>query len=169
MTELSSLWSEHGQIGRLLHELSRLVMRPLPPHRPELERIRRDFTMSVGRHLKHEDAIVYPRLLQSEAPEVRAVARRLIAESGTLAAKFDTYCQRWNGSAIVADWSGFRYATSELLGLIERRIAAEQFELYPLLETEQDGAVGRLSRWSGIASPSHARLQLLSAPARARR
>lgn len=162
MIETTSLRAEHCQIERLASALSRMVMRPLPPERSELERVRRDFTMGVARHLNHEDALVYPQLLESEDAAVRAAACRLIADSGVLTAKFDAYCRRWSNAAIVADWSGFRYASSEILGLIERRMAAEEYELYPLIDDAADD--GRLSRWTGTTS--HNRLQLQSASTR---
>jgi hypothetical protein len=160
--ETTSLRSEHGQIQRHANRLSRAVMRPLPPERSELERIRRDFTMGVARHLNHEDAHVYPQLLESEDAAIRAIACRLIAESGLLTAKFDAYCRRWSSAAIVADWSGFRYASSELLALIERRMMDEEYELYPLIDGDADD--GRLAHWAGTTSPT--RLQLQSATGR---
>ena len=139
MTDLTALHAEHLEIQRQAHQLTRMVMRPLPPYRNELERVRRDFTMRVGDHLRHEDAIVYPRLLQSVDGNVRAVVRRMIAESGALAASFDAFCRRWSCAAIVADWAGFRYAASELLAQIERRMAAESYELFPLLGLAEAG------------------------------
>ena len=95
--DLSFLMIEEREEPR---RLSRAVMRPLPPERSELERIRRDFTMGVARHLNHEDAHVYPQLLESEDAAIRAIACRLIAESGLLTAKFDDYCRRWSCAAI---------------------------------------------------------------------
>lgn len=160
MIETTSLRSEHCQIQRLAYALSRMVMRPLPPERIELERVRRAFVMGVSRHLNHEDASVYPQLLESKDAAIRAIACRLIAESAALTAQFDCYCRRWSSTAIAADWSGFRYATSELLALIEQRIAAEEYELYPLIDGEAED--GRPSRWTGTTT--HTRLQLQSAP-----
>lgn len=162
MIETTSLRSEHSQIQKHANLLSRAVMRPLPPDRLDLERIRRDFTMGVARHLNHEDAHVYPQLLESEDAAIRAIACRLIAESGLLTTKFDAFCRRWGSAAIVADWSGFRYASSELLALIERRMATEEYELYPLLDGDADDS--RLAHWVGTTSPT--RLQLRSASAR---
>jgi hypothetical protein len=162
MIETTSLRSEHCRIQDLANALSRIVMRPLPPEPAELDRVRRDFTIGVSRHLNYEDAIVYPQLLESDDVMIRAAAGRLIAESATLTARFDAYCRRWSRAAIAADWSGFRYASSELLVLIERRIAAEEYELYPLIDGE--GENGRPSRWTGTGS--HMRLQLQSAGAR---
>ena len=162
MIDTTSLRSEHCRIQQLADALSRIVMRPLPPEPVELDRVRRDFTMGVGRHLNHEDATVYPQLLESADVASRAAAGRLIAETAVLTARFDAYCRRWSRAAIAADWSGFRYASSELLALLERRIAAEEYELYPLIDGE--GEDGRPSRWTVAAGPM--RLQLQSVAAR---
>ncbi len=161
MIETTAMRSEHCQIQRLANALSRMVMRPIPPDRGDLERVRREFTMGVGRHLNHEDAFIYPLLLGSKDEAIRSAASRLIAGSAELAVKFDAYCRRWSNAAVMADWSGFRFASSELLVLIERRIAAEEYELYPLIDGE--AVDGRPSRWTGTTS--YDRLQLQSAPA----
>ena len=165
MSEATSLQAEHLQIERLATMLGRIVMRPLPPPPTEFARIRHAFTNGLKRHLTNEDAIVYPRLLQSGNAQVRAVAGRLLAESGELTEVFDADCARWTGTTIAADWPGFRFATSELLGMLDRRIAAEAFELYPLLVAE--GAEGRegAAQWCGVAERPRLRLRLVTAPA----
>lgn len=165
MNVTESLRAEHGQIERMAGALGRIVMRPLPPPPAEFGRIRHEFTAGLRRHLQREDMIVYPRLQRSGDAAVRAVARRLIAESGNLTGRFDAYCARWGGPAIAADWAGYRLATSELLALLGSRMAAEEYELYPLLEAEGDEDASAAARWCGLPSTGHARLRLISAPA----
>lgn len=163
MNEADSLRAEHGQIGRLARALGHIVMRPLPPRPAELARIRHEFTHGLRRHLQREDMIVYPRLLRSADAAVRNTAKRLVAESGVLAERFDAYCARWGGPAIAADWPGYRLATSELLALLGSRMAAEEYELYPLLEAEE--APRGAARWCGLPGVGPMRLRLITVPA----
>jgi hypothetical protein len=164
LSEATSLQGEHLQIERLATMLGRIVMRPLPPPPTEFNAIRHAFTNGLKRHLRNEDAIVYPRLLQSGNARVRTIAGRLLAESGELSERFDAYCARWTGATIAADWPGFRFATSELLGMLDRRIAAAAFELYPLLAAEGGEARDGAAQWCGVAERPRMRLRLVSAP-----
>jgi hypothetical protein len=109
--------------------------------------------------------ILHPRLLQSRDEAVRTVAKRLIAETAALSERFGPYSARWGGAAIAADWPGYRLATSELLALIERRMAADDYELYPLLDAEGGEGRAGAARWCGLPGVGYARLRLISAPA----
>jgi hypothetical protein len=144
--------------------LGRIVMRPLPPPPAEFNRVRHDFNNGLKRHLRNEDAILYPRLLQSGNAQVRSIAGRLLSESGELAERFDAYVARWTGARIAADWAGFRFATTELLGMLDRRIAAEEYELYPLLAAEGTEVREGPAQWRGVAAGARQRLRLVSAP-----
>lgn len=87
------------------------------------------------RHLKFEDDYLYPRLQRSPDPEIVATASRYQAEMGGLAPQCVAFFGRWPDAAtiagrfdaFVADWTGVR-------GLLERRILAEDNELYELAE-----------------------------------
>jgi hemerythrin-like domain-containing protein len=139
VSELAALRVEHEVVEGLARELGRIVLRPLPPAPAALERIRREFVVELKRHLRHEDAVLYPRLLQSDDGHVRVAARQFIDEAGGLARQFEAFCKRWDRASIVADWSGFCDATLALLRLLEHRIATEEFTLYPMFAREIGG------------------------------
>lgn len=136
MHVVDKLRSEHEEVEAQARRLAQIVRKPLPPHPAEFERARREFVIELKRHLRHEDAVLYPRLLESPDPSVRDTARMLLDEAGALSVMFDAFCERWTGSAIVADWALYCEETDALLQLLHRRIAIEEFELYPLLEAQ---------------------------------
>lgn len=137
MPEIESLRSEHEEVEAHARRLAQIVRKPLPPAPGKFERVRREFVVELKRHLRHEDEVLYPQLLASADPAVRATARTLLDEAGLLSVLFDSFCDRWTGSAIAADWALYCDETRSLLDLLQRRIATEELELYPLLETGQ--------------------------------
>lgn len=139
MSELEALRVEHEEVEELAREIGRIVLRPLPPAPAAFERVRREFVVELKRHLRHEDAVLYPRLLQSPDGHVRAAARQFLDEVGGLAQQFEEFCKRWDRASIVADWSGYCDDMSALLKLLEHRIATEEFALYPLFAREIRG------------------------------
>ena len=139
MSEVETLRAEHEVVEELARELGRIVLRPLPPAPAAFERVRREFVVELKRHLRHEDAVLYPRLLQSLDGHVRAAARQFLDEAGGLARQFDEFCKRWDHATIVADWSGYCDDTTALLKLLDHRIAIEEFALYPLYAREIRG------------------------------
>lgn len=163
MTEAAALHADHVRIAHLASMLGRIVMRPLPPPPSEFSRFRYDFNNGLKQRLHHADSILYPRLLQSGNAQVRSIAGRLLSESGELTERFDAYVARWTGARIAADWPGFRFATTELLGMLDRRIAAEEYELYPLLAAEGAELRERPAQWRGVSAGARQRLRLVTA------
>ena len=140
MDRIDSLRSDHARIRALADRLGETLARPSPPDPVQLLFLRREFGRTVTRHLKVEDWLLYPRLRSSRRPEVRAVAERLCAEVGAFEEAFGAYARRWTSLHINSDWAGYRADTAAMLDRLRRRMALEEDELYPLIESEPDGA-----------------------------
>jgi hypothetical protein len=65
------------------------------------------------------------------------VAARFEASMGGLRASADAFCRRWlRPDAIATDPDGFRLDARALLRALAERIAAEDRELYPLVDRD---------------------------------
>lgn len=86
-------------------------------------------------HLQMEDRSLYPELLGSADPAVRAVAARFQDSMGGLKAVAAQFFHRWLGNgSIDADPAAFSLDARAVLGALAERIAAEDAQLYPLVE-----------------------------------
>jgi hypothetical protein len=85
-------------------------------------------------HLAMEDKALYPRLVQENVDNSRALADAFQQEMGGLAGTFADYNQKWQLDAIAADPAGFASETHKVFAAVGRRIARENSELYPLAD-----------------------------------
>ena len=84
-------------------------------------------------HLQMEDRSLYPALLRSRDPELRARAARYQAEMGTLRATADAFFRHWlRPSAIQQAPDAFSAELRPFLHALAARIASEDAELFPL-------------------------------------
>ena len=111
---------------------------------PLLERSASDaITTSLGalktllvRHLHFEDEHLYPRLMASTDPSVVATAVRFQTEMGGLAPQVLTFFERWEDTnAIAGAFADFEAQWKALRAALERRILAEDNDLYEIAET----------------------------------
>ena len=140
MSDLNKLRAEHAQLVKTVGRLGELIDRPIPPPQLELFDLRRDLSSTLIAHLKAEDWVLYPRLLASSDPEIATIARAFNEEMGGLAAAFIAYSEKWNATAIVADWDGYCSDSREVLDALTNRITRENRDLYPLLEALERAA-----------------------------
>ena len=133
MDRIESLECEHHQLTAMAEELGGICAAFGPPEPLWFLQFRRKFARLLTSHLKHEDWVVYPSLLASIRPEVRAAASRFFAESMALSTAFRDYSHAWTTDRIDRDWAGFRIATRQILAGLLHRIHVEENELYPLL------------------------------------
>ena len=134
--EMRRLRDEHHDLTRMAEQLLRLVQRPTPPPAAELTPVRFALRDALIRHLKCEDWVLYPQLMESGVPAAIAIAQELVAEMGDIADRFSAYCRRWTPDAITADWADYGVATKAFLDLLSVRIARENSQLYPLAEEQ---------------------------------
>ena len=93
----------------------------------------------LGVHLKLEDDVLYPAMLAHESAEVREKAAKYQREMGTLAAAFTQFYQKWaSNSAIEANPSGFQREWAGILKALQKRIEAEESDLYAAVDAYVD-------------------------------
>ncbi|MCA1660726.1 MAG: hemerythrin domain-containing protein [Novosphingobium sp.] len=138
--DLAKLRREHAQLVTIVQRLGEMIAADSPPAVwTELNALRRELASTLIGHLKAEDWMLYPRLLDSPDPEVAETARAFSDEMGGLAAAFMNYAEKWGPIAIESDWPGYRRDTAAIAQPLMQRITRENQELYPLLE-RLDGA-----------------------------
>ena len=134
MADLAKLREEHAQLVAIVRRLGAIVEQPVPPYRLDLFDLRRELNSVLIAHLKAEDWILYPRLIESGDPQIAAVGRAFSDEMGGLAAAFAAYNDKWSADSIDQDWPGYCSETSDIIDALTHRITRENRELYPLLE-----------------------------------
>ena len=88
----------------------------------------------VAIHLAMEDKALYPRLIQANQENSRAMANAFMEEMGGIGAAFNAYNQKWQVGQIEADPAGFTRESQALFGALGKRIERENGELYPLAD-----------------------------------
>ena len=134
MSDLAKLRADHAELVKMVRRLADYIEQPSPPPQVELFELRREISSTLIAHLKAEDWVLYPRLLESPDASVAATARAFSDEMGGLAAAFTAYMSRWSANAIAADWPGYCRDSRGIIDALTSRITRENRELYPLLE-----------------------------------
>ena len=143
MNDLKRLRDEHVNLVAIAGRLSAMTAQALPPPADELYLIRMKLASELISHLKTEDWVLYPQLMASSDRRVAETSRAFSEEMGGLAKAFGDYANRWTAYTIESDWKGYRRETTEILKILSRRMAREERELYPLLETAGGVAADR--------------------------
>ena len=134
MSQLTKLREDHASLARLFRRLRGIIQRPNAPEQLVLFDLRRELMSTLIAHLKLEDWALYPRLIESGDAQVSDAGRFFQEEMGGLAPAFIAYCDKWNATAIEADWNGYCADTAAILDALENRLLRENRELLPLLE-----------------------------------
>jgi len=134
MSELTKLREDHATLARLFKSLRAAIARPSSPPQLELFALRRELLSTLLAHLKLEDWALYPRLINSNDPDVASAGRQFEEEMGGLAPAFLAYSRKWNAPSIEADWRGYCADTQPILDALVSRLTRENRELLPLLE-----------------------------------
>ena len=134
MSNLASLREEHAQLIAIVRRLGAMIAKESPPPSIELGILRRELTSTLIRHLKAEDWILYPRLLDSPDPVIAETALRFNKEMGGLAGAFMAYAEKWGSMAIENDWPGYCRETAAIAEVLTQRITRENQDLYPHIE-----------------------------------
>lgn len=86
-------------------------------------------------HLGAEDQHLYPRLIESDNPETRRIARQFVEEMGDIAKVFTAYNERWRTTGSIQNHADdFIYETKAIYGALATRIDKENSILYPLMD-----------------------------------
>ena len=140
MSNLEQLRAEHAELIRLVGALSEAIVGEAPPPAAPFGALRDALSTTLIRHLKIEDWVLYPRLLDSDDPVVATTARTFNDQMGGLAAEYIEYVQKWSALAIECDWRGFCADSAVIVQALTQRIVRENRELYPLLERQDKAA-----------------------------
>lgn len=134
MSELVKIREDHAELIRLIRRLAIFTEQPKAPPQLELFDLRRQLASLLIAHLKLEDWVLYPRLMNCGDPQISDLARVFNDEMGGLAAAFSNYSEHWSASAIGSDWEGYCRDTQVIIGALTDRITRENRELLPHLE-----------------------------------
>lgn len=134
MTDVAKLRDDHAELVRLARVLGAMIGQPSPPPQVELFDLRRKMASLLIAHLKLEDWVLYPRLMNSGDAIVSATGHRFNEEMGGLASAFANYNEHWSANAISADWAGYCRDSRVIIDALTDRITRENRELLPLLD-----------------------------------
>jgi hypothetical protein len=89
-------------------------------------------------HLAMEDKSLYPALLASADPTIRAKAKRFTDEMGGIKQALTAYLARYpSGPVIAQSAAGFVKETTEILAVLARRVRAEDSDLYVAVDAQR--------------------------------
>ena len=134
MSSIMQLRTDHVELIDICQLLEGSIAGATPPASVDLFGVRNRLTGRLIAHLKAEDWLLYPRLLESGNPEIASTARRFVDEMGGLAAAFNAYVEGWDAFRIEREWDTYKRETAAIIDALRTRIMRENRELYPLLE-----------------------------------
>lgn len=140
VSDFVKLRDEHVALAAMFTGLRRAIEQPVPPPQVELFEMRRELASALIAHLKTEDWVLYPRLMNSGDPNIAAVGRAFNEEMGGLADAFVAYSDKWSAVAIAADLAGYCTETRAILDALTNRISRENRDLLPLLQDLEKAA-----------------------------
>lgn len=134
MPQIMQLRTDHVDLLDICKLLAGEIERDTPPSSVDLFVLRKRLTTRLIAHLKAEDWLLYPPLLESSDPEIARIAREFVDEMGGLAAAFNAYVEKWDALRITSEWPVYQVETRGIIDALQTRIVRENRELYPLLE-----------------------------------
>ncbi len=134
MSNIMQLRTDHVELLDICQLLEGSIANDTPPSSVDLFGVRKRLTTKLIAHLKAEDWLLYPRLLESEDNEIASTAQAFVEEMGGLAGAFNAYVEAWDAFRIEREWADYKAETVGIIAALRCRITRENRELYPLLE-----------------------------------
>ena len=134
MSSIMQLRTDHVELFDICQLLEDSMAGDVPPSSVDLFGVRKKLTAKLIAHLKSEDWLLYPRLLESGDAQIASTARAFVEEMGGLASAFNAYVERWDAFRIEREWSQYKAETASIIETLRNRIVRENRELYPLIE-----------------------------------
>ncbi len=134
MSNCMKLRTDHVELLDICKMLEGSIAGATPPSSVELFGVRKRLTTKLIAHLKEEDWLLYPRLLESDDEHIASTARAFVEEMGGLAKAFTAYVESWDAFRIEREWPQYKSETAGIIAALRCRITRENRELYPLLE-----------------------------------
>jgi hypothetical protein len=118
----------------VLRELIEAFPAPVAAHGPKIRAALRNLETVLLRHLAFEDARLYP-VLEAAERAIAERARRYREQMGDLSTSVVAFFERWRAEgAVEAEPGAFALAWDTVRTALERRMAAEDDDLYELVE-----------------------------------
>jgi hypothetical protein len=134
MSSIAQIRADHAELVKIFREWDALLNRDTPPPQVELFGVRSRLSSLLVAHLKAEDWVLYPPLLESKDPEIARVARNFVDEMGGLASAYSVFMEKWDALSIQADWTHYQEEARNIAAALGDRIVRENRELLPLVE-----------------------------------
>lgn len=141
------LRQQHEALRQLMAELKK-NLNPflLAQHATEVRATLTRLLGEFGKHLQQEAKDLYPVLADSPDANTKAVAERFGLEMKQTLPRMAEFNRHWpDAAAIRANASQFLKEVDGMTKWLERRIAAENAELYPLLDKTDVAQMGDLT------------------------
>jgi iron-sulfur cluster repair protein YtfE (RIC family) len=132
------LIEEHDRIVIMAVEFERLVALA-EPDMESLIALRARLSSEVVRHLAHEDAFIYPEMIEHGSERIARTARQFVEEFEDLRNDWVLFLEEWSTECIIGDWIGFREETHAIMRRLRFRVQQENEILYPM--ALQTGAI----------------------------
>jgi hypothetical protein len=130
LTELKAL---HEALSSKIAKLDD-VMSQAQPDRSELANVRMELSKASTARLRYIESVIYPYLMKQVSDADARRLRDLRLENAALRASSTKHVGIWTIEKVMADWTGYRRASSEMRQAMQQRISAEANLLYSLLE-----------------------------------
>jgi hypothetical protein len=127
--------TEHATMRAITAGLRRMAFQPLPPRSDELTAARWQLFYSILHAFALKDRLAYSRLVRHPDPLVASNARQFVAENEALYAMFVDRSEDWTPEVAERHWDEFSTSLRQLTDVIDTRLAREERELLPHLET----------------------------------
>ncbi len=108
MSNFMQLRTDHVELLDICQSLEGSIAGDTPPSSVDLFAVRKRLTAKLIAHLKAEDWLLYPRLLESEDDQVASTAAAFVEEMGGLAAAFNKYVESWDAFRIEREGGGLQ-------------------------------------------------------------
>ncbi len=131
--DMLSFINQHKDISDSIRQINALIKGDIVKNAIEVRKLLSDLIERLSIHLIMEDKNIYPKAASSNNPELKIMAIKLQSEMLNTGQKLKDYSARWSSPArINEDQSSFISETNIIFSNIEKRILAEEKELYPL-------------------------------------
>lgn len=127
---IAELRDQHDSIMAVANEL-RIAVGDVSTPKP-VSAIRWRLARLLLAHLAIEDGHFYPSMLCHSDRAAQEKADRFQKEMGKLSSAFSQYMAAWTDVQIGKNWPKFCTTTQDILAALERRVAQENAQLYPL-------------------------------------
>ena len=132
-----NLRKQHEEMVGIVTKMSAILnCEKLSKDANEMRSLLSQLAGKVNIHLAMEDKALYPHLLGHSDDKLKNIARNYIAEMGDIGTTFKGYLSKWpDPTSIQKTPDLFIKETKGLFDVLSKRIAKENKELYPLVDS----------------------------------